>query len=518
MRIWIPITILILATAGIVSIRSSGDTEETFRTMRSAATGGAAILLLLVWFLLLSRLRWQVRLGGLCVFLLGVFALGMMVRVDGTYSGGALPRLAWRWTAPRGADLGEITIARPVAAAPAALPAFDSPSYLGADHIGVVRGLNLETNWAAHKPVELWRRKVGLGWSSFAVAGSRAITLEQRGETELIVCYELATGNVLWTHTNQVRFHETMGGDGPRSTPTIAEGRVYSEGATGILDCLELDTGKLLWSRDTLKENSAPNLTWGKSCSPLLVDDLVVVTGGASDAGPALLSYKHADGAPVWRAGTGKASYVTPMLVTLAGRRQILTVNAATVTGHDPGDGRVLWTYTWMNGNYPKCAQPLMLDGDRVFLSADYGFGCVMLRVSADAGGALAAAEVWKARTLKSQLSNMIARDGCIYGLDDGALTCIDAATGAGKWRDSRAQDQRHGHGQVLLAGDVLLIQSERGPVSLVEAGPAGMHELTALPALSSKTWNLPVIAGEYLLARNDLEAVCYRLPMRAGK
>jgi outer membrane protein assembly factor BamB len=485
--------------------------------MRSFVTGGVAILLLLVWFLLFSRLRWQIRLGGLCVFVLGNFAFGMMVRIDGTYNGGAQPRLAWRWTPPRGADLDEITITRPVAATLAVLPSFDSPSYLGADHIGVVRGLNLETDWTAHKPVELWRRKVGLGWSSFAVVGSRAITLEQRGEKELVVCYELVTGNVLWAHANQVRFHESMGGDGPRSTPTIAEGRVYSEGATGILDCLDLATAKLIWSRDTLKENNAPNLTWGKSCSPLLVDDMVVVTGGSSDTGPALLAYKRTDGAPVWRAGTGKASYVTPMLVTLAGRRQILTVNASTVTGHDPGDGRILWKYTWMNDHYPKCAEPLVLDGDRVFLSADYGFGCVMLHLSADASGTLAVTEVWKARTLKSQLSNMIARDGCIYGLDDGDLACIDAATGAGKWHDERARGQRYGHGQVLLAGDVLLIQSERGSVALVEASPSGLHELTAMPALSSKTWNVPAIAGEYLLVRNDLEAVCYRLPVRRG-
>ena len=141
-----------------------------------------------------------------------------------------------------------------------------------------------------------------------------------------------------------------------------------------------------------------------------------------------------------------------------------------------------------------------------------------MLHLSADAGGTLAVTEVWKARTLKSQLSNMIARDGCIYGLDDGKLACIDAATGAGKWRDERGRDQLYGHGQVLLAGDVFLIQSERGPVALVEASASGMHELTSWPALSNKTWNVPAIAGEYLLVRNDLEAVCYRLPVRGGK
>jgi outer membrane protein assembly factor BamB len=517
-RAWIPLTIIVLAAAGITFIHRSEDTEEIIRTQRIAMSGGVAILLLLGWFVLLSRLRWQIRLGGLAFFILAVVALAMSARIDGTHTGGGQLRLAWRWSPPRGADLEEIVISPPAALAPAALPAFDSPSYLGADHVGVVRGLNLETDWAAHKPIELWRRKLGLGWSSFAIVGSRAITLEQRGDRELIVCYELATGHVLWTHTNRVRFTESMGGDGPRSTPTIAEGRVYCMGATGILDCLDLLTGRLLWSRDTLKEHNAPNLTWGKSCSPLLVDDLVVVTGGSSAAGPALLAYKRADGAPAWQAGNEKASYPTPMLVTLAGRRQILIVNATTVTGHDPGDGRVLWKYTWLNDQYPKCAQPLVLDGDRVFLSADYGYGCVMLHIAADASGSLAATEVWKARTLKSQLSNMIARDGCIFGLDDGALACIDAATGAAKWRDNRDRDQRYGHGQVLLVGDQLLVQNERGSIALVRADPSGLHERAKLQALSSKTWNLPAIAGEYLLVRNDLEAVCYRLPVRGRK
>jgi outer membrane protein assembly factor BamB len=517
-RAWIPLTILILATGAIAWIQRSEDTEEILRFIRSTVIVSVAILLLLAWFLLLSRLRWQVRIGGLVAVILCGVTLGSLVRIDGTNSGAGRLRYAWRWSPPHGADLSEIVTARTAPAGSAALPAFDSPAYLGANHLGVVRDLKLETNWIAHPPAELWRHKVGLGWSSFAVAGSQAITLEQRGENELIVCYELTTGHVLWTHTNQVRFHETMGGDGPRATPTIANGRVYSMGAAGILDCLALDTGKLLWSRDTLKDYHAPNLIWGKSCSPVLVDDLVVVTGGSSAAGPALLAYKCLDGAPAWHAGTGGASYPTPMLVTLAGRRQIVTVNAATVTGHDPGDGRVLWEYLWMHDQHPKCAQPLVLEGDRVFLSADYGYGCVMLHISTNAAGTLTASELWKGRSLKSQLSNMIARDGCIFGLDDGALTCIEAANGTRIWRDDRDSKQRYGHGQVLLVGDVLLLQNERGPIALVLADSSGLHELATLPALTSKTWNLPAIAGEYLLVRNDLEAVCYRLPLRGAK
>ncbi len=513
-RVWIPLAIIVLAIAGITWTQLSTETEEILRFAQCGMIAGAAILLLLGWFLFLSRLRWRIRLGGLFLLFLCGFALSRLVRIDGTSSGGGGLRFAWRWSPPPGADVSEVVSSRPASVGAGALPVFDSPAYLGANHLGVVPDTVLETNWAVHPPVELWRRKVGLGWSSFAIAGSQAITLEQRGENELIVCYELATGQVLWTHTNQVRFHETMGGDGPRATPTIADGRVYSMGATGILDCLALATGKLIWSRDTLKDYRAPNLMWGKSCSPLLVDDLVVVTGGGSASGPALLAYKCADGIPAWHAGTDKASYPTPMLVTLAGRRQILIVNAATVTGHDPKDGRVLWNYQWMNDQQPKCAQPLALDGDRVFLSADYGYGCVMLHISTNTDGSLNASELWKARTLRSQLSNMTARDGCIFGLDDGALTCIDAATGARKWRDDRAASQRYGHGQVLLVGDLLLLQNERGPIALVQASSSGLHELATLAALTRKTWNVPAIAGDYLLVRNDVEAVCFRLPV----
>ena len=454
------------------------------------------------------------RLCGLALLALVVVGVKQIVRIDGTASGSGQFRFAWKWSPRRGENIGQIAPKARPAGAPVVAAGFDSPGYLGSDHIGVIRNLELEPDWSTHKPVELWRKPIGLGWSSFAVAGAQAITLEQRGEKEMTVSYDLTTGEVVWTHANTVRFSEGMGGDGPRSTPTIADGRVYVMGATGLLDCLDLATGKLIWSRDTLKDYSAPNLMWGKSCSPLLVDDLVVITGGFAPTNPCLLAYKQPDGVQAWHAGAEKASYVTPMLVTLAGKRQILSVNAATVTGHDPADGHILWKYTWLNDNFPKCAQPLVLDGDRVFLSGDYGFGCVMLQIAAGEGSDLAVKQVWAGRSLRCQLSNMIAKDGCIYGLDDGALACIDAASGARKWRDDRDAHQRYGHGQLLEVGNLLLVQSEKGSIALVDAAD-GLHELTTLPALSSKTWNVPTVAGEYLLARNDVSAVCYRLPVR---
>jgi len=329
--------------------------------------------------------------------------------------------------------------------------------------------------------------------------------LTQRGENEQVVCYELADGHEVWSHTNRVRFSEPIGGDGPRATPTIHQGRVYALGATGILDCLDAATGKLIWTRDTLKENALPNTYWGKSSSPLVVDNLVVVTGGMTKKST-LLAFHREDGSPAWQTGTDEASFSSPALVTLDGTRQILSVNDSSVTGHDPKDGRILWEYPWP-GSMPKCAQPVVVGGDRVFLSASFNAGSVLLQVKKGTDGSFAATEAWKNRNLKSEFSNIVSRDGFLYGLDDGILGCLDIATGARKWKDGR-----YGHGQVLLVGDLLLVQTEQGPITLVEANPSGFHEVAKLNALEAKTWNTPALAGEYLLVRNDQEAACYRL------
>ena len=210
----------------------------------------------------------------------------------------------------------------------------------------MLTGIPLYRDWDRSPPKTIWRQPIGLGWSAFAVSGQHAVTQEQRREDELIVCYDLQTGHALWAHTNRVRFSETLGGDGPRATPTLHKGRVYAMGASGILDCLEEATGQLIWSRDVLRENHLSNLTWGKSCSPLLVQDLVVVTGGEQRE-KTLLAYEAATGKPVWQAGRDRASYCSPLLASLCGQEQILMVNGHSVTGHDPHHGEILWEYAW---------------------------------------------------------------------------------------------------------------------------------------------------------------------------
>jgi len=509
MRWWIPIAIVALAVANVVRVRMSGDLDSMFKNMQTMLTMVVSIPLLLVWWLFLTRLRWRTRLAGLALFILGAVGLKQMVRFDGSVNGSGKPRIVWKWTPRKSGNVGDfkaVTVPKEQAGIEAAI---DYPGYLGGDRSGVVLGIQLERDWTSHPPQELWRQPIGLGWSAFAVSGPFAFTQEQRGENELVVCYSLASGRTIWSHTNVVRFSEPMGGDGPRATPTIVDGRVYALGATGILDCLEAATGRLIWTHDTLKENALPNLYFGKCSSPLMVDDLVVVTGGMTNSST-LLALGRQDGSPAWRAGKDEASFSSPILVTLGGRRQILSVNAASVTGHDPKDGHILWEYAWANNKWPKCAQPVVVEGDRVFLSASFNAGCVLLQVKTGADGNLSVAEVWKNRNMKSEFSNIVARGGFLYGLDDGILACVEIATGERKWKDGR-----YGHGQPMLADDLLLVQTEQGPVALVEASPTGYREVARLNALGAKTWNTPALAGEFLLLRNDQEAVCYKLAKR---
>ena len=507
MRWWIPLGIVILAIANIVRLRYSSELDGNFKAMQTSLTFAAAVLLLILWFVFFTRLRWRIRLSGLLLIGLIGFGLTRVLRFDGAVDGTGKPRITWKWKTKSGRNPGALNIVASSSASNAVPSQTEDSGYLGTNRNGVVEGMKLDREWSAHPPQQLWRQPIGLGWSSFCVSGGRAYTQEQRGEDELVVCYELTTGHVLWAHTNRVRFSESLSGDGPRATPTLFGGRIYAFGGTGVLDCLDAGTGRMFWSHDVLKENSLPNLPFGKSTSPLIYDEFVVVSGGMTN-GSTLLAYHIEDGSPAWRAGTDKASFSSPVLATLAGKRQIVSVNAGSASGHDPATGAVLWEYVWP-GEWPKCVQPIILPPENIFLSASFNAGCMLLQINAGADGKLSVAEKWKNRNMKSEFSNIVAREGFAYGLDDGILACIDLASGQRKWKEGR-----YGHGQVLLINDLLLVQTENGPVALVEANPACFRELAQIPALSAKTWNVPAVGGGCLLVRNDLEAACYKLPV----
>lgn len=505
-HLWFLAVVALLATCAIATVRLWPELERNFQGWLILVIVALAIVLVLFWFALLSRFPWRMRLMTVAALGLAGFGFSKAVRVTGTINGIGFPRLAWKWSQPRKLELLSTQNNAPPPASAASMP--DVPQFFGPQRNGIVTGAKLARDWKAAPPKQLWRQPVGAGWSAFAVAGGRAYTQEQRGEEEAVTCYDVLTGRLLWTHANAAHFSQWQGGDGPHATPTVERGQVFAIGATGVLDCLDASTGQPVWTHDVLRENKLTNLEWGVSASPLVFDETVIVTGG-STGGPTVLAYRRATGEALWRAGTDKASYASPVLVTLAGRRVVLSVNAASFTAYDPATGETLLDQPWSKAGVPQAAQPVMLEGDRIFLSAGYGTGCALFQIKAGAGNQLTATQIWKNLRMKNQFNSVAERGGFLYGLDDGLLACVEVETGGRKWKDGR-----YGSGQTLLADDLIIVQTEPGPVVLAEARPDGFHELGRIPALRSKTWNHPTLAGRYLLVRNDQEAVCYELPV----
>ncbi len=505
-RWWPGLVILALAVAVTIGIRLWPKTSFQQKNIATAQVLFFALFLELLWVLFFSRLRWSIRLGvfGGVVSLIGLVA--GLFRIQGV-TGDLLPILEWRWKQPAGMA---IPVGQPPSPASRAellaQTTNDFPQFLGPQRNAHVTGPTLARDWRAQPPEKLWSRPVGAAWSGVAILGNYAVTQEQRGEDEMVVAYELATGKVLWSHADKAHYNTIIAGEGPRATPTIVDNRVYTLGATGILNCLDLATGARIWFKDIIKDNQATVNGWGMSGSPLVISQKVVVNAGGAN-GRSLVAYDAATGDFVWGGGSSGADYSSPLPATLAGARQIL-IFAHQVCAHDEQSGKVLWEYPWPGG-HPHIAVPVVLPGDRVLVTSGYGTGSELLQIKREADGNWSATRLWKSIRLKAKFTNVVYRDGFIYGLDDGILVCLDAADGSLKWKEGR-----YGHGQVILTGSLLLVTDEGGDIVLVEPVPEAHRELTRFTALHGKTWNPPALAGEYLVVRNDKEAACFRLPI----
>jgi outer membrane protein assembly factor BamB len=463
-----------------------------------------------LWVVWLAWLRywplpWRTRLIVLGCSVAAAPAFPLFLRIDGL-TGDAAINVTWRGPAAR----DEMSAANPGGTARlAAVGPDDFPEYLGPGRLGVLPRAHFGRDWEARPPRLLWRRQVGAGWGGFAVVGDYALTQEQRGPDECVVCYHVPDGAEVWVHADRVRFESSMGGPGPRATPTVAGGRVYTVGAAGLLNCLDGETGRALWSLNILEDNGAGNLDHGVCGSPLVVDDLVIVSPTGAD-GISLAAYDRTTHKRRWRGGRDRASYNSPLLTELAGARQVLVYNEAGVAGHDLASGGVLWSFPWTNSQHVNCSEPIPNAGGpgQVYVSTGYGKGSALCRVTGSPGGKWSAEAVWQTRQMQAKFTTPVVHGGHVYGLDDGILACQDLATGRRLWKDGR-----YGHGQVLLAGGLLLVQAEDGDVVAVEPVPEGLHELGRLAALPGRTWNTLALAGRRLLVRNDREAVCYELP-----
>jgi outer membrane protein assembly factor BamB len=507
------------------------------------------------WAVASRRLSDGLRRASMVVTILLACGVWTLLRTDGITGGGG-PQWAWRWTktpeqrllaqagdepvavppAPAAAETPKKRLVTSAGDEPAALPSAppaaktpkerpaartgdepvalvstpaaaaqraDWPGFRGPDRNGIVRGVRIATDWSRSPPVQLWRRPIGPGWSSFAVRGDLLYTQEQRGDDEAVSCYRVTTGQPVWRHRYAVRFWESNGGAGPRATPTLGDGRVYTFGATGILNALDAGTGAVVWSRNVASDTGTKVPTWGFASSPLVVDGRVIVAAAGK-----LVAYDLATGDPRWSGPARGMSYSSPQRATIDGVAQVLLLNEAGATSVAPANGTLLWEHKWSGATIVQPA--LMADGDVLISTsgASGGLGIRRLRVAHGPGG-WTVQERWTSDGLCPYFNDYVVHQGHAFGFDGSTLSCIDLEHGTRKWEGGR-----YGNGQLVLLPDqdLLLVVSEEGELALVRATPDRFTEVARSPALKGKTWNHPVVVGDVLLVRNGQEMAAFRL------
>jgi outer membrane protein assembly factor BamB len=383
----------------------------------------------------------------------------------------------------------------------------DWPGFRGPRRDGIIPGVRIVTDWAASPPVELWRRLIGPGWSSFAVHGGLIYTQEQRGDDEVVSCYHAATGKPVWIHREVARFYDAGSGPGPRGTPTLSDGRVYAFGATGIVNALNANDGAVVWSRNAASDTGATIPDWGFASSPLVVGDIVIVAASGR-----LIAYDLVTGNPRWQTKTGGGGYSSPQLFTIGGVAQALLMSGHGATSVDPADGKLLWEYPLPGGM--RIVQPaLASDGEILVTLGESGMGGTGLRRIAVAQGpsGWTVNERWTSTGLKPTFNDFVVHNGHAFGFDGAILSCIDLEDGQRKWKGGR-----YGGGQLILLPDqdLLLVLSEEGELALVRATADQFKELARFPAIEGKTWNHPVLVGDRLLVRNGQEMAAFRLSL----
>jgi len=525
-RLW-GIAVGILGLIGLMQVgwhhlpwprRLSVLNDHTFVNITTLILSFLLLNLFGFWFFLRSdysrRVRWII--GTLLEAAL-IFA-ATALQIEGV-SGELVPILRWRGSPPRDRLLATPDIAAPATIDVKTTSEFDFPGFLGPQRQARYDAVELDPDWQARPPRERWRRPIGAGWSGFAAVHGYALTLEQRGEQELVTCYSIASGEPVWVHAIAGRHETLIGGVGPRSTPVIVDGRVYTLGALGVLLCLDGATGTLIWQQDLLaripvtREQDLQAVAWGRSNSPLVVDNLVIIPLGGPRGGPyvSLAAFDRETGELIWQAGDRQVSYASPTLAELGGRRQIVSVNEDQVSAHDPQTGVTLWTVPWAGNSAANASvsQPVPIPPDQLLLSKGYGQGAALFRlVPAAAGTPWSVESVWaNERMLKTKFTNVVLHQQYVYGLSDGILECLELATGTRAWKSGR-----YGHGQILGVRDHLLVLGEEGELVLVAADPRTHRELGRIAVLAGKTWNNLCLYGSQLLLRNGSEAVCYEL------
>jgi outer membrane protein assembly factor BamB len=502
---WILATLAVLFSLAVL-IRLGGRPSELLSIVSSQIHVTIGLAAVGLFALGIGTVSWLRNRGGanLLLALLGAALCGLTVWAVLSY-----PAVYFQWFASDYFDAEGMARLQKAALAPADKAATsDWPQWRGPNRDGVSEEKDLRLDWTNPPPV-LWKRPLGGGYSSLAIADGRVYTQDRQGDAERVICFDAATGQELWTHRYSARYSDLQRGydRGPRATPTIHDGRVYTVGATGIFLCLEAKPNgpaKVLWQHVLRREFDAALPTWGLAGSPLIEGDSVIVQPGGRRG--AIAAFDRRTGDLIWKSLTDPAGYSSPMAATLDGVRHILAFTGKALVGLRPTDGQQLWRYDWPTRFEANIATPVVA-GNFVFISSNYDQGCALVEVTADGDRArVKPVYVKRNKLMRNHHDTCVLVNGHLYGFDSGLLKCVDMVSAQEKWvtRDLAK-------GSVLAVAGHLFVLTEDGSLALVEATPTQYRQKGLLPNLlqGPECWAMPALAGGRLYLRGHHEIVC---------
>jgi outer membrane protein assembly factor BamB len=369
------------------------------------------------------------------------------------------------------------------------------------DREGVGSEAGLLTQWEEGQPAIVWHQPIGSGYSAVTIVGDRLYTMAADESAELVLCLAAATGETIWKIAVGPFVQAELGDGGPRSTPTVDDGVVFTATSQSTLLALDADDGSILWKRDLTELGKVPR--FGYSTSPLVDQGVVIVEVGDAEQSPGIVALDRETGEERWSSLEGPAGYSSAVVAEIHGVRQYLMFRRA---GQEmvalSTAGEVLWRFSTPEA-LAAIVMPIFVAPDRVFLStSDDSFGGHMLRVEKQADG-FSVEEIWSERLMRNHFNTSVVVEGHLYGFDNGTLRCFRADTGERCWAK-----RGFGKGSVVAADGLLFVLSDAGLVALVRASPAGYEELGRSQVMEGRSWTAPSIANGRLYLRDFDEIV----------
>lgn len=370
--------------------------------------------------------------------------------------------------------------------------AADWPQWLGPERDGTSQETDWDARWGEGEPEVVWTAELGQGFSAVSVVDDRLYTMGNADGHDIVWCLDVKTGRPVWKRSYPC---DKGSHPGPRSTPTVDRGLVFTMSRNADMYCLDARTGAVKWSKNLIKEHGvdpAPR-GWGLACSPLVLGEAVVMDLGK------VMAFDRTTGKLLWEVGDDKPSFSSPVAFTYGGKTYVTGFNTSGLIIVDVAAKKQVaefgWTTDW------DCNAPTpVVSGNKIFITSGYGHGCALLEFD---GSSLE--KVYENKTLAMHCGTPVLYEGHLYGISgqmgsNGRLVCMNLATGKPAWVQSR---YRVGGG-AILAGDKLIVFQDKGKLEVVEADPGTYKRLSSAEVVSGQTWTAPVLADGRIFVRNN--------------